>query len=61
MKMEYRKKREKEIEDLEKSNKESANKQRKQFNFFKMRVIDRGVVTDLNGNPFRNTPYQKRY
>ena len=61
MKMEYRKKREKEIEDLEKSNKETANRQRKQFNFFKMRVIDRGIVTDLNGNPFRNTPYQKRY
>lgn len=57
----YREKRMKEIEELAKENKEKADKARRQFNFFQYRVIDRGIVCDLRGNPFQNSGYRKRY
>ena len=60
-KNDYREKRMREIEELGKKEKEKAEKAKRQFNFFQFRVIDKGIVCDLQGNPFRNSRYQKRY
>lgn len=61
MKRQFRIKRKKEIEELLGKDKEKGEKAQRQFNFFQFRVIDRGVVYDLRGNPFQKSKYQKRY
>ena len=61
MKRQFRIKRKKEIEELLGKEKEKGEKAQRQFNFFQFRVIDRGVVYDLRGNPFQKSKYQKRY
>lgn len=60
-KVKFRQKRLIELEDLIKKDKEKGEKAKRQFMFFKFKVIDRGVVCDLRGNPFQNTQYRKRY
>ena len=58
----FRRTREQEINEIAKTDKETAQKLMNQFNFFASRYIDRGIVYNIDGRQyFRKSRYKRTY
>ena len=58
----FRRTREQEINELAKTDKDTAQKLMNQFNFFASRYIDKGIVYNIDGRQyFRKNRYKRRY